>query len=208
MFICHAHLTSISFHPAVCAQACGLEHLCHYRALLDIRFRDIFGLCVGVTIAVTRHCHFCKRFRDGRSTVGSGARRGTKPWRGNGKESTGTRQWDHGLAKNRFRASKRQLQRAPAVNGSATFDLGNIIAEPPRWIAFATAQRRESDCSRCYHGRCAGATQNRMPRQLLHVQRFGYSRVSNGPHWDEVLIASQEDNDFCEDGETTTIARD
>ena len=89
MFICHAHLTSISFHPAVCAQACGLEHLCHHRALLDIRFRDIFGLCVGVTIAVTRHCHFCKRFRDGRSTVGSGARRGTKPWRGNGKRVDG-----------------------------------------------------------------------------------------------------------------------
>ena len=27
-----------------------------------------FGLCIGATTAVSRHCHFWKRFRDGRST--------------------------------------------------------------------------------------------------------------------------------------------
>ena len=42
---------------------------CHHRASLYFRSRDIFGLCVGETVAVSRHCHFCKRFRDGRSTL-------------------------------------------------------------------------------------------------------------------------------------------
>ena len=65
---------------------------------LDLRNRDNFcSVCVGKHVTVSRYCRFCARLGDGRSTVGSGAGRGTKPWQDNWKELMGTQQWDHGL---------------------------------------------------------------------------------------------------------------
>ena len=45
---------------------------------------------------VSRYCRFCGRLWDERSAVGSGARRGTEPWQGNGNkidEGTNTREY-------------------------------------------------------------------------------------------------------------------
>ena len=61
----HSHLTSITVLTAVWAQGWNPKHLCHYRASLHIRIRDIFGLCVDDATAVSRYCRFCKRFHDG-----------------------------------------------------------------------------------------------------------------------------------------------
>ena len=50
--------------------------------------RNFDRLCpvfAGKHVTVTRDGRFCARFRDGGSTLGSGARRGSKPWQENGK---------------------------------------------------------------------------------------------------------------------------
>ena len=126
-----------------------------------------------------------------------------------GKSRRGTRQWDHGLAKNRFRASQRQLQRTPAVNGSATFDLDNIIAEETDEVdRFCDSSKARVGLQQilpwtmrwCDPEADALTT---APRSEVWVQPS-----VDRPHWDEVLNASQEDVDLCEDGETKTIARD
>ena len=92
---CHSHLRSITVLTAVWAQACGLESkaplFCHRRTSLDFRIRDIFELCVGEAAAVSQYRQICET-RDPQLV----ALRGTKPWLGNGKESTRTQQWDHG----------------------------------------------------------------------------------------------------------------
>ena len=58
------------------------------------------------------------------STVGSGAQRGTKPWRGNGNELMRIRQWDHGLDRTHLQVSQRQHRRTLTDNGNAIFDFG------------------------------------------------------------------------------------
>ena len=78
-------------------------------------------VCVGKHVTVTRDGQFCERFRDGGSTVGSGARRGTKPWQENGKELMRTH---HGLDKIHLQVSQRRHRRTRIDTGSEIFDSG------------------------------------------------------------------------------------
>ena len=84
LVVCHPHLMSNIVLTAVWAQACKLEHktpLSYHASLVGAASRstsstgypdllkiDNFGLCVGEVATVSRHCHFCERFRDERST--------------------------------------------------------------------------------------------------------------------------------------------
>ena len=89
---------------------------------------------------------FCINIPDGRSTVGSGARRGTKPWQDNGKELMRTQQWDHDLAGSTSKfLSANTGAHVPTMETRSSTLAGDIIIaeEPAREMAFETAQRRE-----------------------------------------------------------------
>ena len=81
-------------------------------------------VCVGKHVTVTRDGQFCERFRDGGSTVGSGARRGTKPWEENGKELMRTQQWANGLDRIHLLVSQRRHRLTRIDIGSEIFDSG------------------------------------------------------------------------------------
>ena len=116
-------------------------------------------VCVVNTYTVTRDGQFCERFRDGGSTVGTGARRGTKPWPENVKELMRTL-----AVGSRFGQDPPPSFSAPTLaftiqtmeTRSSTLAGNLIVAEEPAGeMAFETAQRREPDCSGSRHGRGA-----------------------------------------------------
>ena len=84
--------------------------------------------CVGIHVTISRHCQFCARLGDGRSTVGGGElARGSKPWQDNGKELMRRQQWDRGLDRIHLQVSQRQHWRTHADSGNAIFDSGKRL---------------------------------------------------------------------------------
>ena len=123
----------------------------------DLRILDTpCPVCVGKHVTVTRDGQFCVRFRDGGSTAGSGAGRGTKPWHENGKELMRTQQWVHGLDRIHLQVSQRRHRLTRIDNGSEVFDSG----------------RRRHRCRRTQGGR--------LLRQLNGESRTGGSRHGRG----------------------------
>ena len=98
------------------------------------------SVCVGKHVTASRCCRHCARLGDGRSTVGSGARRGTKSWRIDEDTVVG--------------APSKFLR---ANTGVHIPTRKRNLEEPAGGMAVETAQRRELDCSRGRHGRCVGA---------------------------------------------------
>ena len=117
--------------------------------LSDLRNCDnSCSVCVGKHVTVSRYCRSCARLGDGRSTVGSGASSGSKPWQDNGKESMRTQQWDHGWTgpTSKFLNSNTGVH-VPTMETRSSTLAGNLIVaeEPAGWMALETAQRRKSD---------------------------------------------------------------
>ena len=92
----------------------------------DLRnFDNSCSGCVGKHVTISRHCQFCARLGDGRSTVGSGAlARGSQPWQDNGKELMRRQPWDRGLDRTHLQVSQRQHWRTHTDNGNAIFNSG------------------------------------------------------------------------------------